>query len=62
MSGNSTVRMFLCDSVHVRRRACLDGIALQALFASNTPTIVHTVPMQNYIRIATRFYVGKAIT
>ena len=62
MSGKGAVRMFLCDGVHVRRCACLDCIALQALFVSDTPTIVHAIPTQNYIRIQTRFYVGKAIT
>jgi hypothetical protein len=62
MSSKRAVRMFLRDSVHVRRLACLDGIALQALLVSDTPTIVHTIPTQDYIRIGTQSYVGEAIT
>jgi hypothetical protein len=46
MSCKRAVRMVLRDGVHVRRRASLDGIALQAFLVSDTPTIVHTIPTQ----------------
>lgn len=37
------VRMVLCDGVHVRRRAFLDGVALETFLWSDTPTIVHAI-------------------
>jgi hypothetical protein len=44
MRCERAVCVLLCDGVHVRRRAFLDGIALQAFLGSDTPTIMHTVP------------------
>jgi hypothetical protein len=61
MSCKRAVRMVLRDGVHVRRRASLDGIALQAFLVSDTPTIVHTIPTQNYIRSGSNLR-GEAVT
>ena len=47
MRGEGAVRVLLCDRVHVRRRAFLDGVALQAFLGSDTPTIMHAVPVGN---------------
>jgi hypothetical protein len=55
VSSKRTVRIFLCDGVHVRRRARFDGIALQAFLVSDTPTVVYTVPTQNHVRIGGQF-------
>ena len=44
MRSERAVRVLLCDGVHVRRRAFLDGIALQAFLGSDTPTIMHAIP------------------
>ncbi len=44
MRSERAVRVLLCDGVHVRRRAFLDGVALQAFLGSDTPTIMHAVP------------------
>ena len=54
MSSERAVRMFLRDGVHVRCRACLDGITLQALLGGDTPTVVYTIQVQNHIRIGGR--------
>jgi hypothetical protein len=55
MSSKCAVRIFLRDGVHVRRRARFDGIALQTFLVSDTPTVVHTVPTQNHVRIGGQF-------
>jgi hypothetical protein len=55
MSCKRAVRMLLRDGVHVRRRACLDGIALQAFLVSDPPTIVHTIPTQKLHQIGKQF-------
>lgn len=61
MSSKRAVRIFLRDGVHVRRRARFDGIALQAFLVSDTPTVVHTIPTQNHVRIGGQFTWAKQL-
>ncbi len=51
VSSKRAVRIFLRDGVHIRRRARLDSITLQAFLVSDTPTVVHAIPTQNQVRI-----------
>lgn len=49
MRGELAVCVILGDSIHVRRRAFLDSVALQTFLGSDTPTIMHTVSSIRYI-------------
>lgn len=40
MCGERPVAVLLGDRVHVRRRACLDGIAFEAGLSRDTPSVV----------------------
>jgi hypothetical protein len=55
MSSQRAVRVFLRDSVHVCCGACLDGITLQALLRSDTPSVMYANPLQNRISIGGQF-------
>ena len=63
VSSERAVRMFLRNGVHVRRRARLNGIALQTFLGSDTPTIMYTIHHKTPSECARqKDYVGKAFT